>query len=1046
MASEDKQGSARSLVVLPRELGHQLPSLDDVGAKAHHLARLLHLKARVPRFGVLLADAFDAHLASDSLAGPFASASECTDDAALVAAAEAVANAARSAPLSTRIREALDELVDAFTESDLLAIRPSVVGPASEVLTMGGMLETFLFVRGKTAVREAVHLIYASAFSPSAVAARIDAGLDPLRTRCAIVVQRMVMADSSGAVASLDIDAAAGRSPKTIVEATLGLGGGSSRPKAHLASDIFRVDRPLLAEEKLSENAGVESEVARKAQALVLDEAQGHGSVLLATDPAAADRPSLTPVQARVVAEEALRLESATGRPVALEFAFSGRLLHVLQLHPLETPEGRISSNTERIFDARVLPEDIAGTALPATQSLARRTLSVALKKALVALDGKKPFPVEVGRALDRLVATVDRTLVGNVGALRAALSVLPFEGWESAAFGAAIGSNDFDPNGLGVAARRSWSTWTLLRVGKRLRQHASALQEDATAALSHAFEESERIRRAGVEDHDPDRLADEVDELVTLSVDLRELQWRSRILWALARDALTEHSDRLGLDVTGAFLDDLCTPRADANELGLLRKVDRLCAAASAPVEEILRQDGSAESAVARLEELPDAEAFNAGFAKTLDSDGIHLAERSILEAATFAERPDLLLELVRQQLGRGEAAAIDRKLGAAEGRRKKAEYLASSQAQGRALFLFKHDALLLRLAATATDAAAINLISSRLSARVTGVLRQVLLALGSRLYEHDLLDQPTDGMWLTLDEAVGVVRGSAADLQPRTLVAARKRNHSLARGDVDERVVLTGVVAVAPREQTSAPMATADIANLEGRGVAPGEIRGRVHLLHALDGPRLSLDDEFEPVVLVVPSLQLPWLGALAHADAVIAERGAATDAAAMLLHALSIPCVVGVSHARRILEAGEEVIVDGVTGHVTRAHLDVDKAHQAAATAPEDFARLAAPSSDNLVLPRVALELDKTAIDVDRTEPETAKPTKAVDLATPFGVAHTLAVDADQVESVQTASPDDAASEEDDANGAPSSETGDANAPMPTNDSLQSSSRPK
>ncbi len=1026
MASEGKQGSARSLVVLPRELGHQLPSAQDVGAKAHHLARLLHLKARVPRFGVLLADAFDAHLASDSLAGPLATAKACTDDAALVAAAEAVANAARSAPLLTRTRDALDELVDAFTETDLLAIRPSVVGSASEVLTMGGLLETFLFVRGKAAVREAVHLVYASAFSPAAISARIDAGLDPLQTRCAIVVQRMVMADSSGAVASLDIDAPAGRSPQTIVEATLGLGGGSSRPKAHLASDIFRVDRPLLAEEKLAENASVESEVAKKSQALVLDEAQGHGSVLLATDPAAADRPALTPVQARVVAEEALRLESATGRPVALEFAFSGRLLHVLQLHPLETPEGRIASNTERIFDSRALPEDIAGVALVATQSFARRTLSVALKKALVALGGKKPFPIEVGRALDRLVATVDRTLVGNVGALRVALNVLPYDGWASAAFGSAIGSADFDPNGLGLAARRSWTTWGLLRVGKRLRQQAQTLNDDATATLSRVFEESERIRRSDVEDHDPDRLADEVDELVALSVDLRELQWRARILWALARDALEEHCHRIGLDVTGAFLADLCTPSADANELGLLRKVDRLCAAAPAPVEEILRDEPGAESALARLQELPDAEAFNAGFAKTLDSDGVHLAERNVLEAATFAERPDLLLELVRQQLGRGEASAIDRKLSAAEGRRKKAEYVTTSQAQGRALFLFKHDALLMRLASTASDAAAINLISSRLCGRVSGVLRQVLLALGSRLYEHDLLDQPTDSMWLTLDEAIGVVRGSSADLQPRTLVAARKRNHSLARGEVGERVVLTGVVAVAPREQTAAPMATADIANLEGRGVVPGEVRGRVHPLVSLDGPHPALDDEFEPVVLVVPSLQLPWLGALAHADAVIAERGAATDAAAMLLHALSIPCVVGVPHARRILEAGEEVIVDGVTGRVTRARLDVDKAKHAAATAPEDFARLAAPSSDNLVLPRVALDQDRTAIDLDRTDADPA----AAALATPFGVAHTLAVEPEQVESVEHAQDDTTALA--DLSQAPANNAGEMHSP--------------
>src|SRR4051812_42561710 len=118
------------LVILPRELGQVPPALPLVGHKARGLAQLMALKARVPRFGILTAEAFDAHVAQDDVKAAIAAAVDngFPDEPARLAHGEAIVRAVLRNPLPVAVRIGLQELLAAFAEEDVLAVRASVVG------------------------------------------------------------------------------------------------------------------------------------------------------------------------------------------------------------------------------------------------------------------------------------------------------------------------------------------------------------------------------------------------------------------------------------------------------------------------------------------------------------------------------------------------------------------------------------------------------------------------------------------------------------------------------------------------------------------------------------------------------------------------------------------------------------------------------------------------------------------------------------------------------------------------------------------------------
>lgn len=102
---------------------------------------------------------------------------------------------------------------------------------------------------------------------------------------------------------------------------------------------------------------------------------------------------------------------------------------------------------------------------------------------------------------------------------------------------------------------------------------------------------------------------------------------------------------------------------------------------------------------------------------------------------------------------------------------------------------------------------------------------------------------------------------------------------------------------------------------AQIQGIGASPGQVEGRVKVLHNLQ----QLPDIPPDTILVVPYTDAGWAPLLARAKGLIAEVGGRLSHGAIVAREYGIPAVMEVPHATQRLRDGQQVRIDGRRGIV-------------------------------------------------------------------------------------------------------------------------------
>jgi pyruvate,water dikinase len=194
-----------------------------VGRKGLSLFELKDMDVPVPEFFVISSSVFDK----------FISESLLRDNEKLL---ENGRNPEESEVLNSLLKtefesEFMDELVSAYTRLSgftdaWVSVRSSVVFPTSPETSFSGVFSTELNVRGIKNLEESIKRIYASLFTDDVVAYASTRGINLSDVRLAIVVQRMVQAEVSGVV--FTVDPITQDPSKLSVEAVFGLGDSIS--------------------------------------------------------------------------------------------------------------------------------------------------------------------------------------------------------------------------------------------------------------------------------------------------------------------------------------------------------------------------------------------------------------------------------------------------------------------------------------------------------------------------------------------------------------------------------------------------------------------------------------------------------------------------------------------------------------------------------------------------------------------------------------------------------------------------------------------------
>ncbi len=238
-----------------------------------------------------------------------------------------------------------DELCEKVGISDLpVAVR------SAGVESRPGMFETYLNIAGKKEVTAHVQKVWASSFTPRAIAFRIAKGFPIDCDMLGVAVIKMVNATAAGI--GFTIDPVLGDDTKVIIEANWGLGEG-------VVSGVENVDKWIVEKETLNV---VERSVGTKLKCVLYLE---KGADWAEVPPAKQCEPCLTDEDIKAVAKVAMHLEQRLGKPQDMEWALdpdfpTGKNIFLLQTRPAKTVAKKAAHEQKNLADR--LASDIRST------------------------------------------------------------------------------------------------------------------------------------------------------------------------------------------------------------------------------------------------------------------------------------------------------------------------------------------------------------------------------------------------------------------------------------------------------------------------------------------------------------------------------------------------------------------------------------------------------------------------------------------------------------------------------------------------------------
>jgi len=299
---------------------------EGLGGKAANLAVLESLGLPVPPWYAVTTEAFHQALTVAGLRERITDRLARADDLAAVSAE--IRGWIVGVDLPSKLEEEIATAHAARIGDDAyVAVRSSAAGEDAAGESFAGLHDSFLFIRGRERLLEAIRRVWASAYNERALAYRRAKGI-PLDTiAVAVVVQRMIEARTSGVLFTANPNT--GSVHEVVISSLWGAGEGLV--SAGFDADIFIVDK---------ETPEVSETIAVKSEQLVLDREAGGGLVHTAVPDELRERSSLTPDEVGVLVRLGLGVERHYRRPQDLEFAvdLEGRPW-LLQARPVTTVE-----------------------------------------------------------------------------------------------------------------------------------------------------------------------------------------------------------------------------------------------------------------------------------------------------------------------------------------------------------------------------------------------------------------------------------------------------------------------------------------------------------------------------------------------------------------------------------------------------------------------------------------------------------------------------------------------------------------------------------
>lgn len=893
--------------------------LTQAGGKAFNLARMTQHGLRVPEWFAVNAAAFRAFIAEHQLERLLAGVVPTADFA------QRVSERFAALPLPTALAEAVKKalLVRAWGQGPV-AVRSSGLEEDGVKYSFAGQFSSFLFQEGFEAISQAIKQCWASAFSERALIYRVEHGLGLDIGGVGVVVQRMIDARAAG-VAFSQHPLKLLETGNVLVSAVYGAGEGLVSGALDADSYVFH-----------THTGAIEKTIVEKTGAL-RRAPDGH---LVEVDVAGDARKAsvLTDTEIVEIAELAQDLERRLGRPQDLEWVLEEDRLYLVQTRPITglPPAGyydeKICGRTPYLWDNSNIIESYSGVTSPLTFSFASRSYyqiyvefchvmgvpvrlieekSVAFRNLLGLLRGRVYYNLPNWYQLVLILPGSStnkgfmETMMGVRQSLRPELTQL----FEFAAH---------PPYYSPVQKLRLFgkTLWRFLNI--------DAIIQGFFVNFNGVYDRA-RAR---------DMRAMSLPELATFYDELEGnllKRWKAPIIndylcmvfFGLLKGLVekwVQVGGQPGADAAALQNDLLCGEgNLDSTEPTkmLMRIAAALDQGPQADRELFLTRDPDVLWEKFRSGTLPSA--AQRDVATFLDRYGFRCINELKLEEPDLHDDPRFIFASLTSYI-RSKSYDIAGMEQREKEIRKKAEALVTSRLSGLKLILFRFVLKQARKAVRNRE----NLRFTR--TKIFGIARHIFRAMGEKLYALDLLDDPHDVFYMTLDELTSFIEGRGVSQDLKSVATARVQEYRIYRDTPPppDRCLTYGAVGVSMPYlgvllETDLLKSDAQVSDdpdlLYGTPCCPGIVEGIVRVVHQASDA-VGMYDE----ILVTARTDPGWVPLFPACKGLLVERGSLLSHSAVVARELGLPTIVGVQGGLiQRLKSGDRVRMDAGKGEI-------------------------------------------------------------------------------------------------------------------------------
>ena len=881
-----------------------------LGGKAANLARLESQNLPVPPWYAVTTTAFRRALEAAGLPQRIAvhlAVVSGEDD--LRSASAEIRGWISTVPLPPGLEEEIAAAHAARIGRDaFVAVRSSAAGEDAAGESFAGLHDSFLYVRGRERLLEAIRRVWASAYNERALAYRRAKGIPWDSIAVAVVVQEMIDARSSGVLFTANPND--GNVHQIVISSLWGAGEGLV--SAGLDADTFLVEKDTFT---------VAETIADKTERMVLDTAAGGGLVREPVPEELRERSSLSREEALALARLGIAIERHYRRPQDIEFAVdaAGRPF-ILQARPVTTVhEAGPAASNRLLWDNSNIIESYSGVTSPMTFSFIRRAYSIVYHcfAEVMGIDAKT---VKANREVfENMLGLFHGQVYYNLLNWYRLVRLFPGFNYNRKFMESMMGVREEagpeeagpeeEPGSEGSAA----DLFALVRlVGRsagnflRIRRIVGNFQ----AYFREHYERWSVLDFRALAPHEQAALYREMEEKLLW-------EWKAPIINDFFVMVFYGTLKRLCVSWcgggSGSLQNDLLAGEGGIESTEPTRMLLRMAAQARQDPELArLLLECSPEDLAREIPADPRFAELAGEIRQYLHLYGFRGVNELKLEEPSLKERPAFLYQVLRNYLAADPAvldiAAMDER----ERRiRREAEARAFASLSAPRRWIFRRVLENARLGVKNRE----NLRFAR--TRIYGILRELLQAVGGNFAAEDLLDREEDIFYLTLDEVWDFTKGRAVTTHLKSLVTLRREEFDRYRREAPpaDRFETFGLPyhrnLFQGRPRTAAPDTDG---LLRGTGCCPGVVTGPVKVLRTpSEGARL--DGE----ILVADRTDPGWVPLYPSVSGLLIERGSILSHSAIVAREMGIPTIVGIAGLVDTLRTGQVVTMDGGAGTV-------------------------------------------------------------------------------------------------------------------------------